>query len=368
MDCRIAARSVQAAACAGLLLVASGARAQNQTQQENQAQQQNSGPEVTVIAEGGEPHNRLIVLQEDDEGYRRYRQEPLFVGLDFLLGFGNYQAVDEILPTSEQITPSYAYGPVSQIRTETFLLLGHYRFKHFGIGVRMPIVVGHVSSPDAGFTASDVYTNGNLELSLDMPHRISPQIRYIPQIALTLPISQGSTPPPACWSAAGCDASTTQSQGDQYAHYAVGLAAANARGGEDDALFFNWRLGITPKVTFDMKFNHTKIQPYVKIPIMFSMEQNPGYEEILRLEAVGGVRVAQEIGPIQLGVRVVGMIPIAARTSLKTPMLSVWPEVRLQITSSARFWLSGMIPLAGDYNVFNDGQNGAFQAGLSATF
>jgi len=136
-----------------------------------------------------------------------------------------------------------------------------------------------------------------------------------------------------------------------------------------------WRLGITPKVAFDMRFNHTKVIPYVKIPIMISMQQNvnsvagaPPVDEPLRIEAVGGVKVIQEIGPIQLGVRVVGMIPIAARTSLKTPMLSVWPEVRFQLTPSAQFWMSGMIPLAGDYNVFTDGTNGSFQAGLGATF
>jgi hypothetical protein len=49
-------------------------------------------------------------------------------------------------------------------------------------------------------------------------------------------------------------------------------------------------------------------------------------------------------------------------------MLSVWPEARIQFTPSAQFWLSGMIPLAGDFNVFDGAKNGAFVAGLSATF
>ena len=121
-----------------------------------------------------------------------------------------------------------------------------------------------------------------------------------------------------------------------------------------------------------MKFGHTIVQPYVKIPIMFALEQNASAEEPVRIEAVGAVRVAQAICPVQLGVRIVGMIPIAARTSLKTPMLSVWPEIRLQITPSAQFWLSGMIPLGGDFAVYGDapygGKNGSFVAGLGATF
>ncbi|HSQ67449.1 MAG TPA: hypothetical protein VLM85_29765, partial [Polyangiaceae bacterium] len=53
---------------------------------------------------------------------------------------------------------------------------------------------------------------------------------------------------------------------------------------------------------------------------------------------------------------------------LKDPMLSVWPEIRVQFTPSAKFWVAGMIPLAGDFNVFQDGNNGSFIAGLSATF
>ena len=145
------------------------------------------------------------------------------------------------------------------------------------------------------------------------------------------------------------DINQAQALADQYARYDVGLAAAIARGGEDDALFLPWRLGVTPKVTFDLKFNHTHIIPYAKIPIMFSMENNVGdTEEPVRIEVVGGIKLLQEMGLIKLGVRVVGMLPLAARTTLRTPMLSVWPEARVQLTPSAQLWL-GMIPLAGDW-------------------
>ena len=349
---------------------------------------------VTVVTTPASPPPNTVMdqgpdqLEEDDNGVRRKIHEPLFIGLDFLIGFGNYgvghaapNAVYSVDPNGVIPDVTYQYS-TSQVRTETFLMLAHYRFKKFGIGLRMPIIVGHIADADAlGVHGEDVFTNGNLEASLDMPRRLSEHVRYLPEIALTLPFSQGSTPPyyqseltqqtcgVTCPRACTVDPNVAQSLQDKYNHYAVGVAAAFARGGEDDALFLNWRLGITPKIAFDMKFNHTKVIPYVKIPIMVSLESGAGdAEEPLRIEAVGGLKVAQEIGPVQIGVRVVGMIPIAARTTLKTPMLSVWPEIRLQLTPAAQFWLSGMIPLAGDYNVFDDGKNGAFQAGLAATF
>ncbi len=311
-------------------------------------------------------------MEEDDNGVLRKKHEPLLIGLDFTLGYGDYGAVVQAVPPSGQINPLYVFDD-TQIRTASFVLLGHYRFKNFGLGARFPLVSGHISDDPAKQTfPNDVFTTGNLEVSMDMPRRLSPTVRYIPQIALTLPTSPGSTPP---YSDALLAANQPDnSLADRYAQYAVAHAAAFARGGEDDALYLNWRLGVTPKVGFDMLFNHTRVQPYIKIPIMFGLEQNSSAQEPVRIEGVAGIRVAQEIGPLHLGVRLVGMVPIAARSNppqgfdVNSAMLSVWPEIRLQITPSAQFWVSGMIPLAGDFNVFTDGKNGSFNAGLSANF
>jgi len=288
------------------------------------------------------------------------------------------------VPPSGQVTPLFVFDD-TQIRTSSFVLVGHYRTKNVGFGARFPLISGHISDDPAAQTfGNDLFTTGNLELSADMPKHLSEHVRWIPQIALTLPTSPGSTPPytkaqlaqQQCigQSLTTCTPTLTNSLADRFDQYAIGQAAAFARGGEDDALYLNWRLGITPKVGFDMLFNHTRVQPYVKIPIMFGLEQNPSAEEPVRIEAVGGVRVVQEIGPLHLGIRLVGMVPIAARTNppdgfhITTAQLSVWPEINLQITPSAQFWVSGMIPLAGDFNVFQDGKNGSFNAGLSANF
>ena len=320
---------------------------------------------------------------ENEEGVAGGRVERLLLGLDFTMGFGNYASVQSQLGVSGAVYPDYLFAD-SQIRTTSFVLFGHYQFDKFGIGARMPLISAHIADAGGNLHGEDIFTNGNLELSFDMPRRLSPQVRYIPEIALDIPLAPGLTPPTTQAELSSKTVQTTQQQmldaqalQDGYNRYASGLAAAIARGGEDDALYYNWRLGVVPKVGFDMKFNHTKIQPYIKVPIMFGLEESPAAEEPVRVEAVAGVRVAQEIGPVQLGVRLVGMVPIASRTGgaadtgqiqLRDPMLSVWPEIRVQFTPSAKFWVAGMIPLAGDFNVFQDGNNGSFIAGLSATF
>jgi len=298
------------------------------------------------------------------------RHEPLYLGLDFTLGFGTYTAAlqQDPLPPATNIG---AVQATTTFRTVTFVPEAHYAFKKFGIGLRLPLISGHIDSiPAQQVVPEDIFSSGNLELSLDMPRQLNEHVKYIPEIALTAPTAPGSTPPYTEEQLAANQ--PDQTTRDQYERYAIGLAAAFARGGEDDALYFNWRLGVTPKIGFDLKYDHTHILPYVKVPIMFGLEQNPGAEEPVRIEVVGGIGIMQDIGPVHLGLRAVGMIPIAARTSLKTPMLSVWPEVRLQVTPSAQFWVAGMIPLAGDYNIiygpYGAGKYGAVNAGIAATF
>jgi hypothetical protein len=387
---------------AGVVAIPSAVRAQQRVEGESRETKSTTQPTTTqqgtdVVSE--EEYNN----NEDELGRRRPKHEPLYLGLDVTLGFGNYNVAMELNPQPPNFQPTYGLDVV-QVRTVDFTMMGHYHFKKFGIGVRLPLISGHISGDPSlgseGAGSQDIFVPGNLELSLDMPRRLSKQVKYIPEIALTIPTSPGDATPytDTVLQQRTCGATTSPSSGggqcnvsfgdaatlgDAYARNAIGFAAAMARGGEDDALFFNWRLGVTPKVGFDLTFNHTHIQPYLKVPIMFGLEQNSAAEEPVRIEAVAGVRFLQEIGPLHLGARFVGMIPIAARTTVKTPMLSVWPEVRVQVTPSAQFWLSGMIPLAGDFNVFDnscnsapqgcakstsDGKNGAFVAGISATF
>ena len=340
--------TIAAAAC--VMLVSFGARAQGE------------GAAREAIASSTPQENVKEV---------ELRHEPLYLGLDFTLGFGTYTAALTQNPIPPNID-THSVQATTTFRTATFNILAHYDFKKFGIGARLPLISGHIDSlplPEA-IEPQDVFSSGNLELSLDMPRKLNEHVKYMPEVALTLPTSPGSTPPYTEEQLAANQPSQTVQ--DQYYRYAIGLAAAFARGGEDDALYFNWRLGVTPKIGFDLKYDHTHILPYVKVPIMFGLEQSPGAEEVVRIEAVGGIGIMQDVGPVHLGVRAVGMIPIAARTSLKTPMLSVWPEIRLQITPSAQFWVAGMIPLAGDYNIaygpYGGGKFGAFDAGLAATF
>jgi hypothetical protein len=310
-------------------------------------------------------------------------REPLYLGLDFMLGYGNYTSVLQQDPNTPSGLYSYALD-TTQIRTATFTLMAHYQMRKIGFGFRLPLISGHISGdPALQATGNDVFNSGNAEFSVDMPKRVSETMKLLSSFALTLPTSPGDATPysqtvldnqMAAKAQSNGDQTQQQTLGDAYARYAIGVAAAFARGGEDDALFFNWRLGFTPKVELKMKFGHSRVEPYVKIPIMIGLEQSSASEEPLRIEAVGGVRFVQEIGPLHLGVRLVGMVPIAAARApgaYGDPMLSIWPEIRLQVTPSAQFWVAGMIPLAGDYSVFTTNpapENAAFNAGISATF
>jgi len=344
---------------------------------------------ASILTLSQSAHAQEVVVTTTAPTTEAKLREPLYLGLDFMLGYGYYTNVGEQLPQPPNFVQQWALT-TTQIRTATFTLEAHYRMRNIGFGFRLPLVSGHISGDDAlQVTGQDVFNPGNAEFSADMPKKLSDTMKLIPSVALTIPTAPGDATP---YSQAvvnnqmapkSADDQTTL--GDAYARYAVNIAAAFARGGEEDALFFNWRLGITPKVKIDMKLAaHSHFDAYAKIPIMIGLEQNSASEEPLRIEAVGAVGFRQELGPVHLGVRLVGMVPIAAAraaqlsgASYGDPMLSVWPEVRLQVTPSAQFWLAGMIPLAGDYNVFNcvgvsgncvANANGAFNAGISATF
>ncbi len=290
------------------------------------------------------------------------RFEPLYIGLDTVIGFGDFAAVERQLPETGQVDPTYALVNAN-IRTATFTLMAHYDFKKFGIGARLPLIAGVVRDYGGPITGQSIFSNGGLELSMDMPKKVSESVRYLPELALVVPLAPGTAPPPHEELAGKVyDPGTANA----YDRYAVGLAAAYAHGGEDDALYLNWRLGVVPKAELDLKFNHTKIEPYVKIPIMISMQGDS--PEPFRLEAVGAVRVAQEIGPVDVGVRLVGNLPIAAMSTMRDPLFAVEPEVRLHITPSSELWVGGVMVLGGSQTIYDKGDAGAFQIGLSATF
>ena len=290
------------------------------------------------------------------------QNEPLYMGLDVVVGFGTYTTVLDTPPASNQTQPGYGLFSVGH-RTATFVLEGHYDFKTFGVGVRLPIIAGRVydnASPLA-FGNSD-FATGGLELSLDMPKKISKTVQAIPYIALVAPTQAGTALPTADeLSRAGANFDHFSAQ-----KYSLGIAAAYAHGGEDDALYLNHRIGIVPGVKLNLKFSNTDLQPFLKIPVMIAVQDST--QEPLRVEAVGGLRLAQNVGPVAFGVRLYGNVPITQKTGMSDPLLVVEPEVRFQITPSAKFLVSGIIPLAGAVSAFDNPSNGAIRAAFNTTF
>lgn len=289
-------------------------------------------------------------------------REPLLVGLDVVVGFGSYLTVLETPPISNQTDGGNTLLNVGH-RTATFVLEGRYDFKTFGIGVRLPLIAGRVYDNKSPLAFGDSnFMAGGLELSLDMPRQISKTVQAIPYLALVAPTQAGTALPTADELArAGANFDHFSAQ-----KYSIGIAAAYAHGGEDNALYLNHRVGIVPGVKLNLKFGNTDLQPFFKIPVMIATQEST--QEPLRVEAVGGLRLAQNVGPVALGVRLYGNVPITQKTGMSDPLLVAEPEVRFQITPSALLLVSGIIPLAGAVSIFDDPSNGAVRAAFNTTF
>ena len=230
---------------------------------------------------------------------------------------------------------------------------------------------GHIADADAlgSSTGEDVFAKqGNLEgRRLDMPRRLSGHVRdqKPPGIALTLPFSQGSTPPYY-----QSEAITQQTCGralrPRPARSTRTMSAVPPRQVQHTTPWawrrrllaearttrssFNWRLGITPKGN---RLRHEVQTRHEGHPL----RENPHHGQSLEsgagdaeepLPHRGGRRHQEsrrEVGPVQIGVRVVGMIPIAARRT--TPLFSKRPPCSRsgrRFASSSRRRLSSGCP------------------------
>src|SRR5580765_5937135 len=85
---------------------------------------------------------------EDELGRKRPKHEPLYLGLDVTVGFGNYAVAMGPIIKPPSIDPSWQLD-VTQIRTVNFTVMGHYRFRKFGIGMRLPLISGHIAGDPA---------------------------------------------------------------------------------------------------------------------------------------------------------------------------------------------------------------------------
>lgn len=307
-------------------------------------------------AEEAKPATATDVKAEAPKKWR----DPLAIGLDVTVGLSTRPAVLELPPAGGGVTPGDAVIDTGH-RAGVFLLRARYDFGRVGLAVRFPILAGRVYDNESprGFGDSRFYS-GNIEFSLEMPKQVSSTVRYVPSLALLAPTAGGQA------FERGDDVNRPDFDRGAAQRYSLGLAAAYALGGEENALFLNHRVGIVPRIGFDLTFGNAEIGPFLKVPIMVAVQDSTN--EPLRVEVAGGVRFAYWLGPVSVGVRVLGNVPIASRDSLRDPWFFLEPELRFQITPSFRAHVSGLLPMAGPSAVYDTPSAGSIRGGFAVTF
>jgi hypothetical protein len=268
--------------------------------------------------------------------------ERFSIGLDWVLGFGKGTAIEQQFQSSLQPQPTNVIVS-APYRTQTFMLAAHYAFPKFGLGARFPMTIGDFSDASSRIRGENVFTNGGLEIALDLPIKLSESFKLVPQLAVVAPFAQGNSLPSAAKLA-----SVPYDQFDKQGTYAysANLAAAAAHGYEDDELYWPGRVGIVPRVTAVVKAGVLGIEPYVKVPIL--IDTHVDSDEQLRVEAVAGLRLAiAATSWFEPAVRVWTMVPIAAQSGYRDPVGVVEPSVRFHSGNTASLMVGGVLPFAG---------------------
>ncbi len=276
--------------------------------------------------------------------------------IDWVLGFGKITAVEQKFPGSLQRDPINV-SVVAPYRVQSYVLGAHYRFESFGLGLRLPLTVGNIRDAAPGTTGENVFTNGGLEIALDMSRKMSETVTVSPRLGLVAPIAQGDAAP----------ASLAGASVDKYAlyKYTANVAAAMARGNEDDALFWPGRLGVVPSASAHLAIGAVSIDPYAKLPVLVDVHATS--TERVRVEAVAGVSAGFDATSwLEPGLRVWAMVPIAAESGMRDPVAVVEPHVRLHSSDNAYgLLLGGVVPFAG---ALTNPYAGGVRASLAAKF
>jgi hypothetical protein len=296
---------------------------------------------------------------ETKEAPKHWR-DPLALGLDVVVGLSTRPSVLQLPPGATTTLPGNAVIDTGH-RAGVFLLRARYDFGKVGAFVRFPILAGRVYDNDSprGFGDSRFFS-GNIELGLEMPKQISPTLRISPSLAINLPTAGGTS------FERGDNVSAPDYDRGGAQRYSLGQAAAYALGGEEDALFLNHRVGIVPRFGVDLTPGHAEISPFLKVPFMIATQDSTN--EPLRIEIVGGVRLAYWLGPVSVGVRLLGNVPVARKESFSDPWFFVEPELRFQITPSFRAHLSAPLPIAAPATVYDTPAAGGIRGGFTVTF
>ncbi|HET6335331.1 MAG TPA: hypothetical protein VFG30_19030 [Polyangiales bacterium] len=319
--------------------------------------QSEPGAEHSFALEHGE-HAQVATAHEGGEherGEHEHEHRPLSLGLDFVLGFGAYPL---LLPTrggagteseseEEGVPAGWMRNRDVGVHVESILIAGSYEVaEHVGVGLRVPLTLGSVPTTDG--SSHGTFAFGNLELEGETEIELSETAALVLSLGVALPTAQGSEEP---------ELEDGELSSD-YDRFVLNRIAASARGFEDNALFEVDRLGIIPKVGFDLRENHVLFQPFVKLESLIAT--NSELERSFVAELVFGMFFGYEVSEhFDLGARLWGS---AAFLDEVEQVGVVEPQVRAHF-APVDVLLGGIIPFAGE---LTEPQFGGIRLGVTA--
>ena len=220
----------------------------------------------------------------------------------------------------------------------------------------MRVTIGTFSQP--GRQSRGTAALGNLELEGEYERHLNHRMKLILALGVALPTAQGDELPEA-------EVAAKLGQGvglNAYDRFAVNHAAAASRGYEENALFEPKRLGIIPKVAFNMKFRKLTVEPYVKLENLVSTVSVPEHSYIGEL--ILGMWAGYLVHPVlEPGVRVWTNIPIAGNDEGAVGVVE--PQLRFHVGSITPI-VGGIIPFAG--KALTDPQFGGLRLAIAGKF
>jgi hypothetical protein len=195
--------------------------------------------------------------------------------------------------------------------------------EHVSVGLRLPVTFA-AFSPDGSLSRSTA-SFGNIELAGSYEAAVARRVALVTSLAVALPTSQGNEIPADLDRA---PAARVDVMG--YDRSSLALAAASARGYEDNALFAPNRLGLVPKLTLAYDAYPFRVEPYVRVENLFSTGSPPAYLG----EVVGGFRIGYWVERhFEVGLRAWCNIPYAgpderAAVSVESSLLGRFGSVR----------------------------------------
>ena len=291
------------------------------------------------------------------------KREPLHLSLDWTLGFGKVDVVDQrAFPGSNQRAPTPTRTQ-AQIGMNTFIFgAGYDVTENVTAGLRLPFTFGNLAN--ISYEGGRAIALGNLEFFGELRKKFSDNLTGAAFLAIALPTSLGTELP----TQAQLDAIPPEQYNPADANkFAVNQAAAAAFGYEQDQLFWSRRLVFTPGAEGRWTSGKLHITPFVKMANL--IDTHDVSAERYRMEFVFGAGAGyRALEWLDFGARVWGSVAPVRRDGSPVGAGVASPEARVLFGARKEhsFYVAAVLPFVGS-NV-DPYYFGAFRAGVSGTF